>query len=96
MTARARPAPVAGETLQAPAGTPIELSVAVEASDGRAHDVRVLAVVGNGRPRRARARRHPVARPCTATTTDGAPLVLRVEARGAQQRVLSNPIFVRP
>jgi hypothetical protein len=30
------------------------------------------------------------------TTTDGAPLVLRVEARGSQQRVLSNPIFVRP
>jgi hypothetical protein len=29
-------------------------------------------------------------------TTDGAPIVLRVEARGSQQRVLSNPIFVRP
>jgi hypothetical protein len=29
-------------------------------------------------------------------TTDGTPLVLRLEARGSQQRVLSNPIFVRP
>ena len=28
--------------------------------------------------------------------TDGTPLVLRAEARGAQQRVLTNPIFVRP
>ena len=27
---------------------------------------------------------------------DGTPLVLRVEARGAGQRVLSNPIFVKP
>ena len=30
------------------------------------------------------------------TTTDGSPLVLRLEARGSQQRLLSNPIFVRP
>jgi hypothetical protein len=29
-------------------------------------------------------------------TSDGTPLVLRVEARGSQQRLLSNPIFVRP
>jgi hypothetical protein len=28
--------------------------------------------------------------------SDGTPLVLRAEARGAQQRVLTNPIFVRP
>ena len=30
------------------------------------------------------------------TTTDGTPLVLRLEARGSQQRLLSNPVFVRP
>ena len=41
---------VVGETLRAPAGTPIELSITVEASDGRGHDVRV-AVIGNGRLR---------------------------------------------
>ena len=29
------------------------------------------------------------------TITDGTPLVFRAEARGSQQRVLSNPIFVR-
>jgi len=29
-------------------------------------------------------------------TTDGTPLVLRLEARGFQQRLVSNPVFVRP
>jgi hypothetical protein len=83
-----------GETLRAPAGTPIELTAVVEASDGRAHDAR-LAIVANGRvaaleqgatPLRARWR----------TTSDGTPLVLRVEGRGSRQRLLSNPVFVRP
>ena len=84
----------AGETLKAPAGTPIELSVAVEASDGRSHDVR-LAVVANGRPVALERGGTPF-RTVYRATTDGTPLVLRVEARGSQQRVLSNPIFVRP
>jgi len=84
----------AGETLKVPAGTPIELSVAVEASDGRSHDVR-LAVVANGRPVALERGGTPF-RTVYRTTTDGTPLVLRVEARGSQQRVLSNPIFVRP
>jgi hypothetical protein len=84
----------AGETLTVPAGTPIELSVAVEASDGRSHDVR-LAVVANGRPVALERGGTPF-RTVYRTTTDGTPLVLRVEARGSQQRVLSNPIFVRP
>jgi hypothetical protein len=84
----------AGETLRAPAGTPIELAVAVEASDGRAHDVRV-AIVRNGvvaALARGATPLHAVHR----ETSDGSPLVLRVEARGSQQRLLSNPIFVRP
>jgi hypothetical protein len=84
----------AGDTLRAPAGTPIELSVAVEASDGRPHDVR-LAIVANGRVVALERGGAPL-RTTYRATTDGTPLVLRVEARGSQQRVLSNPIFVRP
>jgi hypothetical protein len=84
----------AGETLQAPPGTPIELAVAVEASDGRAHDVRVVIVV-NGRAVGLERGATPL-RTVYRTTTDGTALVLRVEARGSQQRVLSNPVFVRP
>jgi len=83
-----------GETLQAPAGTPIELRIAVEASDGRSHDVRV-AVVGNGRLRVLQRGATPLS-VVHREVSDGTPLVLRAEARGAQQRVLTNPIFVRP
>ena len=84
----------AGETLQVPPGTRIELAVAVEASDGRAHDVRVV-IVANGRAVALERGATPL-RTVYRTTTDGTPLVLRVEARGSQQRVLGNPIFVRP
>jgi hypothetical protein len=84
----------AGETLRAPAGTPIELSVAIEASDGRPHDARLVVVV-NGRVAALERGSTPL-RATYRTTTDGTPLVLRVEARGSQQRVVSNPVFVRP
>lgn len=84
----------AGETLQVPPGTRIELAVAVEASDGRAHDVRVV-IVANGRAVALERGATPL-RTVYRTTTDGTPLVLRVEARGSQQRVLGNPIFVQP
>jgi hypothetical protein len=84
----------AGETLQAPAGTPIELSVAVEASDGRPHDARV-AIIRNGAVLVHERSATPL-RAVYREITDGTPLVLRVEARGSQQRLLSNPIFVRP
>jgi hypothetical protein len=84
----------AGETLQVPAGTPIELAVAVEASDRRAHDVRLVIVV-NGRAVAVERGGTPM-RTVYRATTDGTPLVLRVEARGAPHRLLSNPIFVRP
>jgi hypothetical protein len=77
-----------------PAGTPIELAVTVEASDGRPHDVR-LTIVRNGLVSTLERGATPL-RAVHRETTDGAPIVLRVEARGAQQRVLSNPIFVRP
>jgi hypothetical protein len=85
---------VVGETLRAPAGTPIELSITVEASDGKSHDVRV-AVIGNGRLRALERGATPL-RLVHREVSDGTPLVLRAEARGAQQRVLTNPIFVRP
>jgi hypothetical protein len=84
----------AGETLRVPAGTPIELAVTIEASDGRANDLR-LGIVANGQAvvlERGATPHRTVYR----TTTDGTPLVLRLEARGSQQRLLSNPIFVRP
>jgi hypothetical protein len=84
----------AGETLQAPAGTPIELAVTVEASDGRPHDAR-LAIVRNGVVLVHERGATPL-RAVHRETSDGTPLVLRVEARGSQQRLLSNPIFVRP
>jgi len=83
-----------GETLKVPAGTPVELRVSVEASDGRSHDVRV-AVIANGRLRALERGATPLA-VTYREVTDGTPLVLRVDARGAQQRVLTNPIFVRP
>lgn len=83
-----------GETLQAPPGTPIEVRVAVDASDGGTHDVRV-SLVRNGRLEALERGATPL-RVVRRETSDGTPLVLRVEARGAKQRVLSNPIFVRP
>jgi hypothetical protein len=84
----------AGETLRVAAGTPIELTVAVEASDGRAHDAR-LTIVRNGRIAALERGATPL-RVVHREITDGTPLVLRVEARDAQRRVLSNPIFIRP
>jgi hypothetical protein len=83
----------AGETLRVPAGTPIELTLAIDASDGRANDVRIGIIV-NGRAVTLERGATPY-RTVYRTTTDGTPLVLRMEARGSQQRVLSNPIFVR-
>lgn len=84
----------AGETLQARAGTPVELAVTVEASDGGAHDVRVV-IVRNGVVATVGRGATPL-RAVHRETSDGTPVVLRAEVRGVRQRVLSNPIFVRP
>jgi hypothetical protein len=84
-----------GDTLRAPAGTPLEVRVAIDASDGGRHDVRV-ALIRNGRLALMELSATPY-RAVYRETSDGTPLVLRVEARGAPpQRLLSNPIFVRP
>jgi hypothetical protein len=82
-----------GQTLRTPAGTPLEVRIAIDASDGAAHDVRV-SLVRNGRLAVLERAATPY-RTVYRETTDGSPIVLRVEARGAQQRVLGNPIFVR-
>jgi hypothetical protein len=54
-----------------------------------------VAIVANGRAVALERGGTPL-RTVYRATTDGTPLVLRMEARGSQQRVLSNPIFVRP
>jgi hypothetical protein len=82
-----------GETLSAPAGTPVEIRVAVEASDGGHHDVRVALIV-NGRIEALERGATPY-RAVHRFVGDGAPRVVRVEARGAEQRVVANPIFVK-
>jgi len=66
----------------------------VEASDGKSHDVRV-AVIANGSLRALERGATPLV-VTYREVADGTPLVLRVDARGAQQRVLTNPVFVRP
>jgi hypothetical protein len=83
-----------GETLRVPAGTPVEVRVAIDASDGGRHDVR-LTLVRNGRLEALDRGATPY-RSVHREVADGGTIVLRVEARGARQRVLSNPIFVTP
>ena len=84
-----------GETLRAPAGTPIEVRIAVDASNGGRHDVRV-SLIRNGRIEALERGATPY-RSVRREIADGTPLVLRVDASAAQpHRVLSNPIFVKP
>src|SRR5262249_30014604 len=83
-----------GETLTVRPGTPIDVRIAVDASDGGRHDVRVT-LVRNGRLEALERGATPF-RAVRRVNAETAPLVLRVEARGAQQRVLANPIFVKP
>jgi hypothetical protein len=83
------------DTVRAPAGTPLEVRIGIDASDSDRHDVRVM-LVRNGRLVAIERGATPY-RTVYRETSDGTPLVLRVEARGAPPlRVLSNPIFVRP
>jgi hypothetical protein len=83
------------DTVRAPAGTPLEVRIGIDATDGDRHDVRVM-LVRNGRLVAMERGATPY-RTVYRETSDGTPLVLRVEARGTPPlRVLSNPIFVRP
>ena len=83
-----------GETLSAAPGTPVEVRIAVDATAGGRHDVRVT-LVSNGTLEALERGATPF-RAVRRVSAEAMPLVLRVEARGAHQRVLSNPIFVKP
>ena len=85
-------AAVSGETLRVPAGTPIEVRVAVQTLDGTARDVRVT-LVRNGAVAGAWVGRTPF-RQVHREVFDGAPVFYRLDVRGAG-RLLSNPVFVK-
>jgi hypothetical protein len=85
-------AAISGETLAAPAGTALEVHVAVEALDGSARDVRAT-LVRNGAVVAVWAGRTPF-RQVHREVFDGAPAFYRLDTRGLG-RLLSNPIFVK-
>jgi hypothetical protein len=83
---------VTGETLRVGAATPIEVSIAVEATGHPSRDVRVT-LVRNGAVVGAWTGPTPI-RTVHRETFDGAAAFYRLEVRGPG-RLLSNPIFVR-
>ncbi|HEY3067290.1 MAG TPA: hypothetical protein VGL09_15965 [Methylomirabilota bacterium] len=84
-----------GDTLMAPPGTPLEVDVAIDASDGGPQEVRV-ALVRDGAVVEAWSGTTPF-RGRHLATFDGRSTFFRVDARGvAPHRLLTNPIFVRP
>ena len=83
---------VTGETLRVGAATPIEVSMAVEATGHPSRDVRVT-LVRNGAVVGAWTGPTPI-RTVHRETFDGAAAFYRLEVRGLG-RLLSNPIFVR-
>ncbi len=85
-------AAVSGGTLQARAGTALAVTVAVDALDGGAREVRVI-LVRNGAVAGAWRGTTPF-RQVHREVFDGTPAFYRLDARGPG-RLLSNPIFVR-
>ncbi len=84
-----------GETLHAGAGDPLEVQVAVTASDGGEYPLRAL-LVRNGQVVQLWTGKTPL-RVVHRESVGGAPAYYRLEVRGpAPHRLLSNPIFVRP
>jgi hypothetical protein len=84
-----------GETVRAAAGTPVAVAATIAASDGGRHEIRVT-LIRNGAVVGAWTGMTPLAVAHTETS-EGAPLVYRLEARGpANTRLLANPIFVKP
>jgi len=83
---------ISGETLPAPAGTALEVLVAVDALDGSARDVRAT-LVRSGTVVAVWAGRTPF-RQVHREVFDGVPTFYRLDARGPG-RLLSNPIFVK-
>ena len=83
---------VTGETLRAEEATPIEISVAVEATGRPSREAR-LTLVRNGAVVGAWTGPTPI-RVVHRDTFDGAPAFYRLDVRGSG-RLLSNPIFVK-
>jgi hypothetical protein len=84
-----------GETVRAAAGIPLSVTATVAASDGGRHEVRVM-LIRNGAVAGAWTGITPL-RVAHDETSESAPVVFRLEARGpAGTRLLANPIFVKP
>ena len=83
---------VTGETLRAGEATPIEISVAVEATGGPSRETRVT-LVRNGAVVAVWTGPTPI-RAVHRDTFDGAPAFYRLDVR-SPGRLLSNPIFVK-
>ena len=82
-----------GDRLRVPPGTPLEVQVAVEASDGSAQAIRVT-LVRNGAPVEAWAGQTPF-RALYRDTTGDQPLVFRLDVHSrSPHRLLTSPIFV--
>jgi hypothetical protein len=83
---------ISGDLVRASEATPIDITVAVEATGGAPRDVRVT-LVRNGAVVRAWTGTPPF-RTVHRDTFDGSPTFYRLDVRGPG-RLLSNPIFVR-
>jgi len=83
----------AGETLRVAPGTPLELRVRIETTDGRVHPVRV-ALVRSGETAEVWSATTPASL-VHREAFDGRPLVYRLDVRGSTpHRVLTGPVFV--
>jgi len=83
---------VSGDLVRTSEATPVDITVAVEATGGAPRDVRVT-LVRNGAVVRAWTGTPPF-RTVHRDTFDGSPTFYRLDVRGPG-RLLSNPIFVR-
>jgi hypothetical protein len=82
-----------GERLRLAPGTPLEVRVAIEASDGSAQPIRV-SLVRNGQAVEAWAGQTPF-RALYRDTAGDRPLVFRVDVHGGSpHHLLTSPIFV--
>lgn len=84
---------VSGDGLRVPAGTPLEVRVAVETTDGSAEALRVT-LIRSGTVVEAWAARTPF-RAVYREVFDGAPASIRIDVRGrAPHHLVTNPVFV--
>jgi len=84
---------ISGETLRVAPGTRVQVRVAIEATGERSQSVRVT-LVRNGTVAEAWSGSTPLS-VAYDDTSDGTPLVYRVDVRGrAPHQLVTNPIFV--